>query len=196
MHCSGMLWHPDVATQLVLASEDDRLPVIQMWDLRFATSPLKVLENHTRWGFSSWPPAHLFFLSVVKYTVISPLLWLSSRGILSISWSQADSELLLSSAKDNRILCWNPNTGEVHDNNHVNSPEYTPYLGTKPWILTHVISCILGHLWASHNEPVVFWCPVVPKESSPAFSCLIWWEDYCVLCDGRELEGSAAKHSW
>uniref|UniRef100_A0A667XGQ5 Protein transport protein Sec31A n=1 Tax=Myripristis murdjan TaxID=586833 RepID=A0A667XGQ5_9TELE len=82
MHCSGMLWHPDVATQLVLASEDDRLPVIQMWDLRFATSPLKVLENHT-------------------------------RGILSISWSQADSELLLSSAKDNRILCWNPNTAEV-----------------------------------------------------------------------------------
>nr|XP_001921581.3 protein transport protein Sec31A isoform X3 [Danio rerio] len=82
MHCSGMLWHPDVATQLVLASEDDRLPVIQMWDLRFATSPLKVLENHT-------------------------------RGILSISWSQADPELLLSSGKDNRILCWNPNTGEV-----------------------------------------------------------------------------------
>ncbi|XP_051958646.1 protein transport protein Sec31A [Xyrauchen texanus] len=82
MHCSGMLWHPDVATQLALASEDDRLPVIQMWDLRFATSPLKVLENHT-------------------------------RGILSISWSQADPELLLSSGKDNRILCWNPNTGEV-----------------------------------------------------------------------------------
>uniref|UniRef100_A0A8C1U9P1 Protein transport protein Sec31A n=1 Tax=Cyprinus carpio TaxID=7962 RepID=A0A8C1U9P1_CYPCA len=82
MHCSGMLWHPEVATQLLLASEDDRLPVIQMWDLRFATSPLKVLESHT-------------------------------RGVLSISWSQADPELLLSSGKDNRILCWNPNTGEV-----------------------------------------------------------------------------------
>ncbi|KAK1164556.1 protein transport protein Sec31A-like isoform X2 [Acipenser oxyrinchus oxyrinchus] len=82
MHCSGMLWHPEVATQLVLASEDDRLPVIQIWDLRFASSPLKLLENHT-------------------------------RGILSISWSQADPELLLSSAKDNRILCWNPGTGEV-----------------------------------------------------------------------------------
>lgn len=54
---------------------------------------------------------------LVKYTVMSPLLVFSSRGILSISWSQADSELLLSSAKDNRILCWNPNTGEVHDNN-------------------------------------------------------------------------------
>ncbi|XP_051972394.1 protein transport protein Sec31A-like isoform X5 [Xyrauchen texanus] len=82
MHCSGMAWNPEVATQLVLASEDDRMPVIQMWDLRFATSPLKVLENHT-------------------------------RGVLSIAWSVADPELLLSCGKDNRILCWNPNTAEV-----------------------------------------------------------------------------------
>ncbi|XP_071401587.1 protein transport protein Sec31A [Centroberyx affinis] len=82
MHCSGLAWNPEVATQLVLASEDDRLPVIQMWDLRFATSPLKILENHT-------------------------------RGVLAIAWSLADPELLLSCGKDSRILCWNPNTGEV-----------------------------------------------------------------------------------
>ncbi|NXL64248.1 SC31B protein, partial [Chordeiles acutipennis] len=82
MHCSGMAWHPEVATQLVLSSEDDRLPVIQIWDLRFATSPLSQLEGHT-------------------------------RGVLSVSWCQADPELLLSSAKDNRILCWNPSMGEV-----------------------------------------------------------------------------------
>ncbi|KAG9485148.1 hypothetical protein GDO78_008315 [Eleutherodactylus coqui] len=47
MHLSGMLWHPEIATQLVLSSEDDRLPVVQVWDLRFASSPLKMLENHT-----------------------------------------------------------------------------------------------------------------------------------------------------
>uniref|UniRef100_A0A8C8VGE8 Protein transport protein Sec31A n=1 Tax=Pelusios castaneus TaxID=367368 RepID=A0A8C8VGE8_9SAUR len=82
MHCSGLAWHPDVATQLVLASEDDRLPVIQMWDLRFASSPLRVFENHT-------------------------------RGILTIAWSMADPELLLSCGKDAKILCSNPNTGEV-----------------------------------------------------------------------------------
>ncbi|XP_044873664.1 protein transport protein Sec31A isoform X2 [Mauremys mutica] len=82
MHCSDLAWHPDVATQMVLASEDDRLPVIQMWDLRFASSPLRVLENHT-------------------------------RGILTIAWSMADSELLLSCGKDAKILCSNPNTGEV-----------------------------------------------------------------------------------
>nr|XP_023652229.1 protein transport protein Sec31A isoform X2 [Paramormyrops kingsleyae] len=82
MHCSGLAWNPEVATQLALASEDDRMPVIQVWDLRFATSPLKVLENHT-------------------------------RGVLAIAWSLADPELLLSCGKDNRILCWNPNTAEV-----------------------------------------------------------------------------------
>ncbi|KAG8454339.1 hypothetical protein GDO86_000831 [Hymenochirus boettgeri] len=82
MHCSGMAWHPDVATQMVLSSEDDRLPVIQMWDLRFASSPLRVMESHT-------------------------------RGILAIAWSMADPELLLSSGKDSRILCSNPNTGEI-----------------------------------------------------------------------------------
>lgn len=35
------------------------------------------------------------------------------RGILSVSWSQADAELLLSSAKDNQILCWNLGSSEV-----------------------------------------------------------------------------------
>ncbi|XP_057358380.1 protein transport protein Sec31A isoform X16 [Manis pentadactyla] len=82
MHCSGLAWHPDVATQMVIASEDDRLPVVQMWDLRFASSPLRVLENH-------------------------------ARGILAIAWSMADPELLLSCGKDAKILCSNPNTGEV-----------------------------------------------------------------------------------
>uniref|UniRef100_A0A3B4WX05 Protein transport protein Sec31A n=1 Tax=Seriola lalandi dorsalis TaxID=1841481 RepID=A0A3B4WX05_SERLL len=35
------------------------------------------------------------------------------RGVLSIAWSLADPELLLSCGKDSRILCWNPNTAEV-----------------------------------------------------------------------------------
>ncbi|KAK3915327.1 Protein transport protein Sec31A [Frankliniella fusca] len=79
-------WHPDVATQLSLASEEDSAPIIQLWDLRFATSPIRTLENH-------------------------------QRGVLSIAWCMQDPDLLLSCGKDNRILCWNPNSntpgGEV-----------------------------------------------------------------------------------
>jgi len=86
MKCSAVCWHPDIATQLCMASEDDHTPVIQLWDLRSATSPLKLLESH-------------------------------QRGVLSMAWCPSDSDLLLSCGKDNRILCWNPNSeqrsGEV-----------------------------------------------------------------------------------
>ncbi|XP_049818141.1 protein transport protein Sec31A [Aethina tumida] len=79
-------WHPEVATQLCLASEEDHSPIIQLWDLRFATSPLKTLENH-------------------------------QRGVLSVAWCNDDPDLLVSCGKDNRILCWDPNSnrqnGEV-----------------------------------------------------------------------------------
>lgn len=32
-----------------------------------------------------------------------------SRGILDLQWSPNDSNLLMSSGKDNKIICWNPN---------------------------------------------------------------------------------------
>lgn len=86
LRCKTVAWHPEVATQLCLSSEDDHCPLIQLWDLRFATSPLRTLEHH-------------------------------QRGVLSIAWCPHDPDLLLSCGKDNRILCWNPNSnvenGEV-----------------------------------------------------------------------------------
>ncbi|KAJ1922193.1 protein transport protein S31 [Mycoemilia scoparia] len=36
-----------------------------------------------------------------------------SRGVLSLSWCKKDSSLLLSSGKDNRTICWNPQTQEI-----------------------------------------------------------------------------------
>lgn len=46
--CGSIAWHPDVATQMCIASDDDKSPVIQLWDLRLASSPLRVLERHSR----------------------------------------------------------------------------------------------------------------------------------------------------
>ena len=86
MRCKVVAWHPEVATQLCIGSEDDHAPVIQIWDLRQASSPLRTLEHH-------------------------------QRGVLGVAWCQRDSDLLLSCGKDNKILCWNPNSniqgGEV-----------------------------------------------------------------------------------
>ncbi|XP_053680316.1 protein transport protein Sec31A [Anopheles nili] len=41
-------WHPDVATQLWLASEEDQAPTVQLWDLRYATAPAKTFHIHQR----------------------------------------------------------------------------------------------------------------------------------------------------
>ena len=29
-HCKAIAWHPDVATQMITASEDDRSPIVQV----------------------------------------------------------------------------------------------------------------------------------------------------------------------
>ncbi|KAJ2955425.1 hypothetical protein NQZ79_g8575 [Umbelopsis isabellina] len=79
---SSIAWSPDVATQIVTASEDDNNPVIALWDLRNAHAPVKTLNGH-------------------------------QQGVLSLSWCQKDSDLLLSAGKDSRTLCWNPRSGEI-----------------------------------------------------------------------------------
>ncbi|KOB72553.1 putative vesicle associated protein [Operophtera brumata] len=56
----SLAWHPSVATQVCIASEEDQVP-----------------GHH--------------------------------KGVMSLSWSQQDPDLLLSAGKDGRVLCWNPN---------------------------------------------------------------------------------------
>ncbi|XP_006463619.1 hypothetical protein AGABI2DRAFT_225478 [Agaricus bisporus var. bisporus H97] len=79
---SDIAWHPDNATRLVTASEDDSSPIIMVWDLRNARAPEKILTGH-------------------------------EKGVLSLSWCTQDADLLLSCGKDNRALCWNPQTSEI-----------------------------------------------------------------------------------
>lgn len=47
---SVLQWNPEVATQLIVASDDDRSPTLQMWDLRNSVSPLKEFVGHAKVG--------------------------------------------------------------------------------------------------------------------------------------------------
>ncbi|KAJ1817616.1 protein transport protein S31 [Coemansia sp. RSA 2675] len=80
---SAAEWNPQSATQLVTASSDDSSPVVMLWDLRNAQAPSSTLAGGHQ------------------------------RGILSLSWCRKDSGLLLSSGKDNRTVCWNPESGAI-----------------------------------------------------------------------------------
>jgi len=46
--CSALQWNPEVATQLVVASDDDRSPTLQLWDLRNSMGPVKEFVGHTK----------------------------------------------------------------------------------------------------------------------------------------------------
>ncbi|KAK7080804.1 Protein transport protein Sec31A [Halocaridina rubra] len=48
MKAKNMCWNPSVATQLLLASDDDATPWAQLWDLRYANQPIKTLQGHQR----------------------------------------------------------------------------------------------------------------------------------------------------
>ncbi|MBA0617223.1 hypothetical protein Godav_026691, partial [Gossypium davidsonii] len=46
--CSVLQWHPDVATQLVVASDDDGSPTLRLWDMRNMMSPVKEFLGHAK----------------------------------------------------------------------------------------------------------------------------------------------------
>ncbi|XP_050210185.1 protein transport protein SEC31 homolog B [Mercurialis annua] len=55
--CSVLQWHPDVATQLVIASDDDSYPALRLWDMRNTMTPLKEFVGHTKGVIAmSWCP--------------------------------------------------------------------------------------------------------------------------------------------
>lgn len=45
---SAIAWNPFVATQIAVAYEEDRNPVVQVWDLRRSAAPVYELQSHTQ----------------------------------------------------------------------------------------------------------------------------------------------------
>ena len=45
---SAIAWSPGAATQILVASEDDACPTLQLWDLRNQHAPLRELLGHSK----------------------------------------------------------------------------------------------------------------------------------------------------
>ncbi|XP_057456926.1 protein transport protein SEC31 homolog B [Lotus japonicus] len=55
--CSVLQWNPDIATQLVVASDEDGSPSLRLWDMRNIITPIKEFVGHTRGVIAmSWCP--------------------------------------------------------------------------------------------------------------------------------------------
>ena len=60
MKAKLVAWHPEIATQMCLSSDDDQSPYLQIWDLRFATSPVRILEGHQRYSYKLISKSEIF----------------------------------------------------------------------------------------------------------------------------------------
>ncbi|PPD84111.1 hypothetical protein GOBAR_DD18969 [Gossypium barbadense] len=94
--CSVLQWHPDVATQLVVASDEDGSPILRLWDMRNIMSPVKEFVGHTKVRTVPVIPDRARTLTI---------LWFRSFIVVS--------SYLLTCAKDNRTICWDTVTGEI-----------------------------------------------------------------------------------
>ncbi|KAJ0792638.1 putative transcription factor WD40-like family [Helianthus annuus] len=108
--CSVLQWHPDFATQLIVASDDDNSPSLRIWDMRNTMSPLRELVGHTKGiPFIGYHSTCLYFQLFIQF---SQALF-HMPGVVAMSWCPHDSAYLLTCAKDNRTICWDTNSAEI-----------------------------------------------------------------------------------
>ncbi|TVY43719.1 Protein transport protein [Lachnellula subtilissima] len=100
---------------------------VTVWDLKTKKASLTLNNNRKAVGAIAWDPNNATKLLTATPDDSSPVILLwdlrnsnapertlagHDQGILSLSWCQLDSDLLLSCGKDNRTIVWNPQTGE------------------------------------------------------------------------------------
>ncbi|KAH8811803.1 hypothetical protein F5884DRAFT_783494 [Xylogone sp. PMI_703] len=101
---------------------------VTVWDLKTKKASLTLNNNRKAVGAIAWDPNNATKLLTATPDDSSPVILLwdlrnsnapervlqgHEQGVLSLSWCQEDSDLLLSCGKDNRTLVWNPQTGEL-----------------------------------------------------------------------------------
>ncbi|KAG5945595.1 protein transport protein S31 [Claviceps pazoutovae] len=100
---------------------------VTVWDLKTKKASLTLNNNRKAVSAIAWDPNNSTKLLTATPDDSAPVILLwdlrnsnapertlqgHEQGVLSLSWCYQDSDLLLSSGKDNRTLVWNPQTGE------------------------------------------------------------------------------------
>ncbi|POS88327.1 hypothetical protein EPUL_000733, partial [Erysiphe pulchra] len=100
---------------------------VTVWDLKTKKASLTLNNNRKAVGAIAWDPENSTKLLTATPDDSTPVILLwdlrnsnapectlqgHNQGILSISWCQQDSNLLLSCGKDNKTILWNPQLGE------------------------------------------------------------------------------------
>ena len=117
--CSAMQWNPEVATQLIVASDDDRSPSLQIWDLRNSISPAREFVGHSKgvlaMAWSQADPGLLLTCGKDNRTLcwdtnageVLAELPASSNWNFDVQWSATTPGVLSTSSFDGRVGLYN-----------------------------------------------------------------------------------------
>lgn len=83
LRCSALEWHPEIATQIIVACDEDQDSGATLWDLRNASAPVMSYIHH------------------------------GPNGVSAMSWCPHDSDMLLTSSRDSRTVAVSVSSGEV-----------------------------------------------------------------------------------
>lgn len=102
---------------------------VTVWDLKSKKPSLTLNNNRKAVSAIAWDPNNSTKLLTSTPDDSTPVIYLwdlrnsnapervlqgHEQGVLSLSWCQHDSDLLLSCGKDNKAIIWNPQTGEKY----------------------------------------------------------------------------------
>ena len=117
---SALQWNSQTATHLVVASDDDRSPMLQVWDLRQKMSPLMELTGHSKgilscaWSHadpnllvSSGKDGRTLLFDMQNATVAGDLTQPSSNWVFDTSWCNASPGLVALSSADSKLSVHN-----------------------------------------------------------------------------------------
>ncbi|EHA48242.1 protein transporter SEC31 [Pyricularia oryzae 70-15] len=100
---------------------------VTVWDLKTRKASLTLNNSRKAVSAIAWDPNNSTKLLTATPDDTMPVIFLwdlrnsnapertlqgHEQGVLSVSWCQQDSDLLISCGKDNRTIVWNPQTGE------------------------------------------------------------------------------------
>ena len=112
---------------------------VTVWDLKTKKASLNLNTQCKATSAIAWDPNNSTKLLTASPDDSDPVICLwdlrnsnaaekklqgHEQGVLSLSWCQQDSDLLLSGAKDNKAILWNPQTGEKYGD----FPEVTSWI--------------------------------------------------------------------
>lgn len=145
--CRSISWSPHNALELVIASDDDSKPVVQLWNLKKPHIPEKVLTGHTKgiWSTSWCPQDSKYLLSTSKDnrticwnmedgSIATELPGTNSEHNFNVQWSPLLPAVLSTASYDGQIRVYSLHDPLIASQSEYSANEPSSFASPPAWL--------------------------------------------------------------